>query len=182
MPVDQEVGKYVLAIDLGTGAIATPALDPRARDYFIGGRGLGLYLLHRAITSDTTAGDPANPLIVANGPLGGIPQFPGTAKAMACGRTALLRGHPSVGLCCAWTLPPRLRVVLVCFGDIYPVRSSLYNYGGKLRSAVSGTLPGSPGTDTGRFNLPGAFHARRTGRVFYPAFYLCQVWLCSDGN
>lgn len=73
----------ILTIDLGTGAIATPALDPRVRDYFIGGRGLGLYLLHRGITIDTTADDPENPLIVANGPLGGIPQFPGTAKAMA---------------------------------------------------------------------------------------------------
>jgi aldehyde:ferredoxin oxidoreductase len=73
----------ILTIDLKTGSIATPVLDPRVRDYFIGGRGLGLYLLHRAITTDTTADDPENPLIVANGPLGGIPQFPGTAKAMA---------------------------------------------------------------------------------------------------
>ncbi len=32
----------VLTVDLGSGSIATPELDPQVRDYFIGGRGLGL--------------------------------------------------------------------------------------------------------------------------------------------
>jgi aldehyde:ferredoxin oxidoreductase len=73
----------ILAIDLAKNDITTPDLDRGVRDYFTGGRSLGLYLLHRAITPDTLASDPANPLILANGPLGGIPQFPGTAKAMA---------------------------------------------------------------------------------------------------
>ena len=73
----------ILAIDLAKNDITTPDLDHGVRDYFTGGRSLGLYLLHRAITPDTLAIDPANPLILANGPLGGIPQFPGTAKAMA---------------------------------------------------------------------------------------------------
>ena len=73
----------ILAIDLAKNDITTPDLDGGVRDYFTGGRSLGLYLLHRAITPDTLAIDPANPLILANGPLGGIPQFPGTAKAMA---------------------------------------------------------------------------------------------------
>jgi aldehyde:ferredoxin oxidoreductase len=73
----------LLTIDLGRGDIAAPALDPAVRDYFLGGRGLGLYLLHQATTPATRPGDPENPLILANGPLGGVPQFPGTAKAMA---------------------------------------------------------------------------------------------------
>ena len=73
----------ILNIDLTTRSIAVPALDPKIKDYFLGGRGLGLYLLHQAVTAATQAGDPENPLIIANGPLGGIPQFPGTAKAMA---------------------------------------------------------------------------------------------------
>ena len=38
----------ILTVDLGTGVIATPELDPEVRDYFIGGRGLGLYLLHQS--------------------------------------------------------------------------------------------------------------------------------------
>jgi aldehyde:ferredoxin oxidoreductase len=73
----------ILTVDLGTGAIAASGLDPKVRDFFIGGRGLGLYLLHRKITPGMTAYDPENPLIFSPGPLGGIPQFPGTSKCMA---------------------------------------------------------------------------------------------------
>jgi aldehyde:ferredoxin oxidoreductase len=81
----------ILNIDLTSGSIAAPELDLRVRDYFLGGRSLGLYLLHKAITPRTRATDPENPLIIANGPLGGIPQFPGTAKAMAVSLSPLTR-------------------------------------------------------------------------------------------
>lgn len=73
----------ILSIDLGGSAIAVDPLSPEVRDFFIGGRGLGLYLLHRRITAATTAQSPENPLIFAPGPLGGVPQFPGTSKCMA---------------------------------------------------------------------------------------------------
>ncbi len=85
----------ILAVDLGSGAIATPRLDPGVRDYFLGGRSLGLYLLHQAITPETRATDPENPLILVNGPLGGVPQFPGAAKAMAVSLSPLT-GVPGV--------------------------------------------------------------------------------------
>jgi aldehyde:ferredoxin oxidoreductase len=85
----------ILTIDLGGNTITTPTLDPEVRDYFTGGRSLGLYLLHQSITSRTRACDPENPLILANGPLGGIPQFPGTAKAMAISLSPLT-GIPGV--------------------------------------------------------------------------------------
>src|SRR6266545_597794 len=85
----------ILTVDLGTGSICTPPLDPQTRDYFIGGRGLGLYLLHQAITPATSPYDPENPLILANGPLGGIPQFPGTSKCMAVSLSPLT-GIPGV--------------------------------------------------------------------------------------
>lgn len=85
----------LLTIDLTTKTIAAPELDQQVRDYFIGGRSLGLYLLHKSLTPQTTATDPENPLILANGPLGGIPQFPGTAKAMAISLSPLT-GIPGV--------------------------------------------------------------------------------------
>jgi aldehyde:ferredoxin oxidoreductase len=85
----------ILDIDVGSGAIAAQGLDPEIRDYFTGGRSLGLYLLHHSITPRTRAHDPENPLIFANGPLGGIPQFPGTAKAMAISLSPLT-GIPGV--------------------------------------------------------------------------------------
>lgn len=73
----------ILSLDLGSSVITLTPLDPKVRDYFLGGRSLGLYMLHSTTTPETVPADPANPLILANGPLGGIPQFPGTAKAMA---------------------------------------------------------------------------------------------------
>ncbi len=73
----------MVSIDLGTRTVATPELAPEVRDYFLGGRALGLYLLHRRVTSRTKPSDPANPLIFSPGPLAGIPQFPGTSKCMA---------------------------------------------------------------------------------------------------
>jgi len=85
----------ILLIDLATGSINAPQMEMRVRDYFLGGRSLGLYLLHKSVTSCTRASDPDNPLILANGPLGGIPQFPGTAKAMAVSLSPLT-GIPGV--------------------------------------------------------------------------------------
>ena len=85
----------ILTIDMGTGTFLTPGLDPRIRDYFIGGRGLGLYLLHDRINLKTSPHNPENPLILSPGPLGGIPQFPGTSKCMAISLSPLT-GIPGV--------------------------------------------------------------------------------------
>ncbi len=82
-PLNHGYANQILSIDAGTGKINVIPLDPQARDFFIGGRGLGLYLLHKKITAKTTAHDQENPLIFSPGPLGGIPQFPGTSKCMA---------------------------------------------------------------------------------------------------
>jgi len=73
----------ILSIDLGTGAMEVNDLDPKVRDYFIGGRALGLYLLYKRLTPETKPYSPGNPLIFSPGPLAGIPQFPGTSKCMA---------------------------------------------------------------------------------------------------
>jgi aldehyde:ferredoxin oxidoreductase len=81
--LDRGYANRILSIDLGSGAVTISDLDPQVRDYFIGGRSLGLYLLHKSITSRTAPSDPDNPLIFSPGPLGGIPQFPGTSKCMA---------------------------------------------------------------------------------------------------
>jgi aldehyde:ferredoxin oxidoreductase len=82
-PLSHGYANQILTIDLGTGKIDPQPLDEQVRDFFIGGRGLGLYLLHKRINAKTTADDASNPLIFSPGPLGGIPQFPGTSKCMA---------------------------------------------------------------------------------------------------
>ncbi len=94
-PLQRGYANTILAIDLDSGTMTAPELDRRVRDFFTGGRSLGLYLLHSAITVETSPYDPDNPLIIANGPLGGIPQFPGTAKAMAVSLSPLT-GIPGV--------------------------------------------------------------------------------------
>ncbi|HEY9162014.1 MAG TPA: aldehyde ferredoxin oxidoreductase C-terminal domain-containing protein [Desulfomonilia bacterium] len=72
-----------LDIDLDMESVTIKPIDPAVRDYFIGGRGMGLYFLHTHTSPGMDAFDPKNPLIFSPGPLGGIPQFPGTAKCMA---------------------------------------------------------------------------------------------------
>jgi len=82
-PLCHGYANQFLTIDLGSGKINPQPLDLQVRDFFIGGRGLGLYLLHTKINARTMASDAENPLIFSPGPLGGIPQFPGTSKCMA---------------------------------------------------------------------------------------------------
>ncbi len=82
-PLQHGYANQTLAINLKTGSIEVRPLNPQIRDFFIGGRGLGLYLLHEQVSAATTAYDQENPLILSPGPLGGIPQFPGTSKCMA---------------------------------------------------------------------------------------------------
>ncbi|MFO7568661.1 MAG: aldehyde ferredoxin oxidoreductase C-terminal domain-containing protein [Smithellaceae bacterium] len=90
-PLCHGYANQTLTIDLHTGHAEVCPLDTRMRDFFIGGRGLGLYLLHQRVTSRTDACDPENPLIFSPGPLGGIPQFPGSSKCMAVSLSPLTR-------------------------------------------------------------------------------------------
>jgi len=85
----------ILTIDVGTETVTTPHLDAEARDFFIGGRSLGLYLLHAMTKPQTRPCDPENPLILSNGPLCGVPQFPGASKAMAVSLSPIT-GNPGV--------------------------------------------------------------------------------------
>jgi len=94
-PLKQGYANQILSVNVTTGAMEVRPLDPAARNFFIGGRGLGLYLLHEQVTSHTRAHDPENPLIFSPGPLGGIPQFPGTSKCMAVSLSPLT-GIPGV--------------------------------------------------------------------------------------
>lgn len=90
-PLTHGYANQILTIDLDSGKIDPQPLDEKARDFFIGGRGLGLYFLHKKISVKTKSDDPENPLILSPGPLGGIPQFPGTSKCMAISLSPLTR-------------------------------------------------------------------------------------------
>lgn len=82
-PLERGYTNKILTVHVNDGSIISRPLGAEIRDYFIGGRALGLYLLSQRITATTTPRSPENPLIFSPGPLGGIPQFPGTSKCMA---------------------------------------------------------------------------------------------------
>ncbi len=65
-PLNNGYTNQYLTVDIGEETITINKLDSQERDFFIGGRGLGLYFLHKKITSKTTAYDPENPLILRN--------------------------------------------------------------------------------------------------------------------
>ena len=94
-PLKHGYTNKMITVDLKSRRMTTPGLDPQLRKYFLGGRALGLYLLHRRITAQTSPHDPENPLIFAPGPLAGIPQFPGTSKCMAVSLSPLT-GIPGI--------------------------------------------------------------------------------------
>ncbi|MCL5808880.1 MAG: aldehyde:ferredoxin oxidoreductase, partial [Deltaproteobacteria bacterium] len=94
-PLKHGYTNKMITVDLKSRRMTTPGLDPQLRKYFLGGRALGLYLLHRRITAQTSPHDPENPLIFAPGPLAGIPQFPGTSKCMAVSLSQLT-GIPGI--------------------------------------------------------------------------------------
>ncbi|OQA53864.1 MAG: hypothetical protein BWY42_01785 [Candidatus Omnitrophica bacterium ADurb.Bin277] len=45
-PLQQGYANQILSINVTTGKMEVRSLDPEVRNFFIGGRGLGLYLLH----------------------------------------------------------------------------------------------------------------------------------------
>ncbi len=84
-------GQRVVRLNLSTGDVAVEQLDPSIVRLFVGGRGLGAYLLYR----DTKAGvdplAPENELIFATGPLSGT-ATPGSS------RYAVVTKSPLTGL------------------------------------------------------------------------------------
>jgi aldehyde:ferredoxin oxidoreductase len=77
------VGGYtdrILGIDLGTREITVRELPPDFKEKYIGGRGYALKLIWDGTTKETRYDSPDNILVMASGPLGNEPGFPGTGK------------------------------------------------------------------------------------------------------
>jgi len=77
------VGGYtnrILRVNLGTHEIAIQELPPDFKNKYIGGRGYALKLIWDGTTRETRYDSPDNILIMASGPLGNEPGFPGTGK------------------------------------------------------------------------------------------------------
>jgi aldehyde:ferredoxin oxidoreductase len=71
----------VLLVDLDSRAVAFERVPDSMRERFIGGRGLGLWLLWRSTAPSTSWSDPDNALVFSPGPLAGASQVSGAGKA-----------------------------------------------------------------------------------------------------
>ena len=79
-PVRGGYTDHILKVDLGTQSIATLELSPDFKEKYIGGRGYALKLIWDGTTAETRYDSPENILVMASGPLGADPRFPGTGK------------------------------------------------------------------------------------------------------
>ncbi|OGN99589.1 MAG: hypothetical protein A2Y59_01710 [Chloroflexi bacterium RBG_13_52_14] len=77
------VGGYtdrILRVDLSKQKIAIQELPPDFKNKYVGGRGYALKLIWDDTTTKTRYDSPDNILVMASGPLGNEPGFPGTGK------------------------------------------------------------------------------------------------------
>lgn len=81
----------ILVVDLTSRTHRVEPLPGDVERLYLGGRGLGAYLLARFLPRNTDALDPANPVIFSAGPLQG-------AKAPFSGKTALTTKSPLTGI------------------------------------------------------------------------------------
>ncbi len=70
----------ILRVDLGAGTINVQQLPPDFKNMYIGGRGYCLKLVWDGTRRETRYDSPENVLVIASGPLGNEPGFPGTGK------------------------------------------------------------------------------------------------------
>jgi len=70
----------ILMVDLGTQEIMIQELAPDFKNKYIGGRGYALKIIWDGTTRETRYNTPDNILVMASGPLGNEPAFPGTGK------------------------------------------------------------------------------------------------------
>jgi aldehyde:ferredoxin oxidoreductase len=70
----------ILRVDLSRREIAIKKLAPDFKDKYTGGRGYALKLIWDGTTGKTLYDSPENILVLASGPLGNEPGFPGTGK------------------------------------------------------------------------------------------------------
>ena len=79
-PVKGGYTDHILQVDLGSHSISTLKLPSDFKEKYIGGRGYTLKLIWDGTSRETRYDSPENILVMASGPLGNEPRFPGTGK------------------------------------------------------------------------------------------------------
>ena len=70
-----------LYINLSTNEVKVKQISEDMKKKFTGGRGYGMKYLWDAVNPDTRWDSPENEIIIAQGPIGGITQYPGSGKS-----------------------------------------------------------------------------------------------------
>ena len=79
-PVQGGYTDQILQLDLTSLTISTVDVDPDYRRKYIGGRGYALKMIWDGTNKETRYDSPENIVVMASGPLGNEPRFPGTGK------------------------------------------------------------------------------------------------------
>jgi aldehyde:ferredoxin oxidoreductase len=79
-PVRAGYTDRILQLDLSSLTTSITEVDPDFRRKYIGGRGYAMKMIWDGTTEETRYDSPENILVMASGPLGNEPRFPGTGK------------------------------------------------------------------------------------------------------
>ena len=79
-PITRGYTDQILRVDLTSPTISTSSLSPNYKTKYTGGRGYALKLIWDETSENTHYDSPDNILIMASGPLGNEPRFPGSGK------------------------------------------------------------------------------------------------------
>jgi aldehyde:ferredoxin oxidoreductase len=80
--VHRGYANQTLYVNLSTNYIEARPVTEEMKRIFVGGKGFGLWRLWHAVTPQTRWNDPENEIVLASGPLGGTPLYPGTGKSL----------------------------------------------------------------------------------------------------
>ncbi len=80
--VHRGYANQTLYVNLSTNHIEARPVTEEMKRIFVGGKGFGLWRLWHAVTPQTRWNDPENEIVLASGPLGGTPLYPGTGKSL----------------------------------------------------------------------------------------------------
>jgi aldehyde:ferredoxin oxidoreductase len=79
-PIKNGYTDQILRVDLGSLDISISKLSPDFKNKYVGGRGYALKLIWDEVSENTHHDSPENVLVMASGPLGNEPRFPGSGK------------------------------------------------------------------------------------------------------
>ncbi|MFH1469618.1 MAG: aldehyde ferredoxin oxidoreductase C-terminal domain-containing protein [Pseudomonadota bacterium] len=80
--VEHGYANRTLHIDVGTLAVTEKPVTEQMKAVFTGGKGFDLWLMWNSIPPRCAWDDPRNEVVIASGPMGGTPIYPGSGKSI----------------------------------------------------------------------------------------------------